>query len=66
MSCITKIKVLGHIDKNWKDWFDGMEIHHEDNYTILSGELKDDSFMYGIINQIRDLNLKLISINHID
>jgi hypothetical protein len=59
----TKIKVQGHLDKVWKDRFEGMEIIYEGNNTILSGNIKDDAFMHGILNLIRDLNLRLISVN---
>jgi len=59
----TKIKVQEHLDKKWKDCFEGMEISYEGNNTILTGNLKDEAHMHGILNQIRDLNLKLISVN---
>ena len=58
-----KIKVEGHLDKKWKDWFDGMEIKYEGENTILSGGIKDEASIHGILNMIRDLNLKLISVN---
>ena len=63
MKGMTKIKVEGHLDKEWKDWFDGMEIHYEGENTILSGNIKDEASIHGILNLIRDLNLKLISVN---
>ena len=59
----TRIKVQGHLDRVWKDRFEGMDIIYEGNNTILSGNIKDDAFMHGILNIIRDLNLKLISVN---
>ena len=59
----TKIIVQGHLDKKWKDWFEGMEISYEGDNTILSGNIKDEAHLHGVLNQIRDLNLKLISIN---
>jgi len=40
-----------------------MEIIYEGDDTILSGNIKDEAYMHGILNQIRDLNLKLISVN---
>ncbi len=58
-----KIKVEGHLDNNWEHWFNGMDITHEGDNTILSGNVKDEAFMHGILNRIRDLNLKLISVN---
>jgi len=59
----TRIIVEGHLDIQWKDWFDGMEISYEGDDTILSGIIKDESYLHGILNRIRDLNLKLISVN---
>ena len=59
----TKIKVQGHLDKSWRDRFEGMDIIYEGDNTILSGNVKDEAFMHGILNLIRDLNLKLISVN---
>ena len=58
-----EIRVHGHLDEKWEDWFDGMEITHESGNTILSGNIIDEAFMHGILNLIRDLNLKLISVN---
>lgn len=45
------------------DWFDGMLINYEGTNTRLSGNIKDEAHLHGILNQFRDLNLKLISIN---
>ena len=59
----TIIKIQGHLDKKWEDWFDGMEISYEGDNTIISGIMKDEAFLHGILNRIRDLNLELISVN---
>lgn len=59
----TEIKVQGQLDKNWKTWFEGMDIIYDGENTILSGNVKDEAFIHGILNLIRDLNLKLISVN---
>lgn len=62
----TIIKVQGHLDRKWKDWFEGMDIQYEKENTILIGSIKDETFMFGILNKIRDLNLKLISLNPVE
>lgn len=59
----VKIKVEGRLDSKWQDWFEGMEISYEGDNTILTGTVLDESYLHGILNRIRDLNLKLISIN---
>ena len=58
-----EIKVEGHLDKKWMDWLEGMVINYEGTHTILSGNIKDEAHLHGILNQIRDLKLKLISVN---
>ena len=63
MKGTTKIKIQEHLDEKWKVCFDGMEITYEGENTIITGILKDEAHLHGILNQIRDLNLKLISIN---
>jgi len=57
-----QIKVKGNLDETWTEWFDGMELSNEDEYTILTGYKKDDAFVHGILNKIRDLNLELVSV----
>lgn len=58
-----EIRIEGHLDNKWNDWFEGMVIRYEVANTILSGDIKDEAHLHGVLNQIRDLNLKLISIN---
>jgi hypothetical protein len=57
------IIVQGLLDTKWKDWFEGMVISYEGKNTILTGNIMDEAHLHGILNQIRDLNLKLISVN---
>ena len=57
------IKVQGHLNEKWKDWFEGLEISYEGNNTILTGNLKDEAHMHGVLNRIMDLNLIIISVN---
>jgi len=57
------ITIQGHLNEKWKDWFEGMEISYEGNNTILSGNLKDEAHMHGVLNRIMDLNLIIISVN---
>jgi len=58
-----RIEIIGCMDKEWLDWFDGVEINYKENTTILICENKDQAYIHGILNKIRDLNLKLISVN---
>ncbi len=61
----AEIKIEGLLDKRRMGWFEGMAISYSGNNTILIGEIKDEAHLHGILNQIRDLNLKLISVNQL-
>jgi hypothetical protein len=63
-----EIKVRGHIDSGWADWFDGMIIQTTFNrdgapVTILTGPVADQCALSGMLVQISDMNLTLISVN---
>jgi len=57
------IIIKGQLEANWKEWFDEMDFFYEGENTILSGFVQDEAALHGILNRIRDLNLKLISVN---
>jgi hypothetical protein len=58
-----RIRIKGHLNEKWKEWFDGMDIIYDGDDMILYGKIKDKASMHGILNKIRDLNLELISVN---
>lgn len=59
----TRIIIKGHLDQKWEDWFDGLEISYEGDNAILTGIMKDEAHLRGILDRIMDLNLELISVN---
>jgi len=67
---IYEIKVSGHIDEAQRYWFEGMTIStsfDEDgaSVTTFSGTVADQAALHGVLARIRDMNLKLISVNKI-
>ena len=63
MKGLTEIKIQEHLDPKWENCFEGITIQYKDNLTILQVKLKDQAQLHGILNHIRDLNLKLVSVN---
>ena len=61
---VYKIKLAGHLDESWTDWFHGMKFSYDqDNATIISGEITDQSALHGILKKIRDLGLTLLAVS---
>jgi hypothetical protein len=58
-----EIKLKGHLDQRWSEWFAGLKLTHlEGDETLLSGQLLDQAALHGLLERIRDLNLTLISV----
>jgi hypothetical protein len=61
------IFIKNHLDSRWEHWFDGMTITHtDDGLTVLTGEIVDQSALYGLLEKIHSLNLTLISFQKAD
>ncbi len=62
-----EIKIEGQLGDRWSSWFEGLAIS-TDGYgdTLLSGPLKDQAALHGVLMKIRDLGLPLISIRRMD
>jgi hypothetical protein len=60
----TEIVISGHLTSNWTSIFEGLEITCQpDGNTLITGELPDQSALYGLLNQFRDFGFTLLSIN---
>ena len=63
----VEIRVKGHIDAHWSDWFEGMTIRHtEQDETILLGTVIDQAALYGVLAKLRNLGLSLLSVNSVE
>jgi hypothetical protein len=59
-----EIRVEGHLSDCWSDWFDGLQILNDPNgETILSGWFVDQAALFGTLNKIQALNLRLLAVN---
>jgi len=63
----VEIRLEGYLDKKWLDWLEGIAIvHTAQNQTLLSGLVQDQAALYGLIIKLRDLGVKLVSMNYGD
>jgi hypothetical protein len=57
------IRIKGHLDPIFQDWFEGLTIVHEDEGTSrLTGSLRDQAALYGVLAKIRGLGLTLLAL----
>ena len=58
-----EIRIQGTLSPDRAEWFEGMEIRQEEGQTILRGRIVDQAALHGLLTQVRNLNLTLLSIN---
>jgi hypothetical protein len=58
---IYEIRVQGWIGERWMKWFQGQVLMFDEDVTILTIPVADQSALRGILNKIWDLNLTLVS-----
>ena len=65
-SMVYQIRVEGHLDHQWTDWFEGLTINlEEDGEMLLTGPLVDQAALFGLLKKVRDLGMPLVSVNRI-
>ena len=66
-SGLYEIRLKGHLNDRWANWFEGLTITLEDNgETLLTGPVTDQAVLHGLLRKVRDLGLPLLSVNRIE
>ena len=63
---IYRIRVKGVLDEEWSDWFEGLTIVPQDDETLLTGPVRDQAALHGLLAKVRDLGLPLLSVKRVD
>lgn len=64
---VYEIRLKGQLGSEWADWFGGLTVTAEDDgTTLLTGPAIDQAVLHGLLKKVRDLGLRLISVNPID
>ena len=67
----VQITVKGWVKESWSKWLGNLSIdskldNHAKQITIFTGNVSDQAALRGLMNQIWDLNLVIISFQQID
>lgn len=57
-----RICVQGRLTERLAAALEGMALHGDAGNTVFTGEIKDQSQLYGLLDRVRDLGLELISV----
>ena len=65
-SGLYEIRIKGHLDTRWADWFEGLTITALDNgETLLTGMVVDQAALHGLLRKVRDLGMPLLSVTRV-
>lgn len=64
---LYEIRLKGHLDDKWADWFEGLIMTREDSgETLLAGPVLDQAALHGLLRKVRDLGLPLVSVVRVE
>ena len=63
------IRIEGHLNANWSEWFGGMSITTEltshGAETVIEGLVADQAALHGLLLKLNNLNLPLIKVQRL-
>jgi hypothetical protein len=63
---VYQIRINRHLDESWFDWFSPLVIVNEPKgEATLTGPIRDQAELHGLLDRIFDLNLTLLAVNQI-
>jgi hypothetical protein len=62
-----EIRLKGHLEARWREWFEGLVITLEENGdTLLTGPVIDQAALHGLMKKVRDLGMPLVSVRPLE
>jgi hypothetical protein len=61
-----EIRLQGRLDARWADRFDQMSLSTAGGLTLLTGPVADQAALHGLLHQLRDIGLTLVSVSQVE
>ncbi len=62
-----EIRVKGHLNSAWSEWFDGLTITNAENgEATITGAIPDQAALHGLLARVHALNLPLLGVRPIE
>ncbi len=59
-----EIRIKGKIDRDWSDWLGDLAVkHNQRGETVLTGSVRDQAALYGLLSRLASLGLQLTSVS---
>jgi hypothetical protein len=63
-STTYRITVEGRLTEHLGSAFEGFALEPGSGQTVLVGEIRDQAHLYGVLDRVRDLGLKLVRVHN--
>ena len=59
---VYRICIRGRVSERLGSALEGMRLEAGETETVFTGEIRDQSQLYGLLDRVRDLGLELVSV----
>jgi hypothetical protein len=62
-----RLCLQGRVSASWQDWLKDPSVdQNEDDQTVVTGIVRDQAALFGLLSFVRDLGVPLVSVEYID
>ena len=61
-----RIVLRGRLSERFESAFDGMTLEHGPNRTVLTGDVRDQAQLYGLIDRLQEFGIELLAVEPAD
>jgi hypothetical protein len=59
------LRLQGRLNADWADWLQEAEVTFDGSQTILTGTVRDQAALFGLLSFVRDLGAPLLSVEYL-